>query len=161
MEWTKLQSKTWHCRKNAWPSSFIKLIEEINSRLYVPWLPLAPLRGVLHGKPSSSPFCHHGVSGIWNTRIWDEEANAAARKRESFARANKRESQILDESEPLLQYLLDVLEGSVALWNRNMLHLRGIRICFSGFYLSLGFMQCLDYLLILSIKVPVSLHLSC
>lgn len=36
-------------------------------------------RGVLHGKPSSSPFCHHGLSGIWNTRIWNEEANAAAK----------------------------------------------------------------------------------
>lgn len=43
MEWTKLQSKTWHCRKAAWPSSFIRLIEEVNSRLHVPWLPLTPL----------------------------------------------------------------------------------------------------------------------
>lgn len=30
-------------------------------------------------------------------------------------RANKRESQILDASEPLLQYLSDLLEGSGAL----------------------------------------------
>lgn len=30
-------------------------------------------------------------------------------------RANKSESQILDASEPLLQYLFDLLEGSVAL----------------------------------------------
>lgn len=37
----------------------------------------------------------------------------------------------------------------------------GNKDCFSGFYLSFGFKQCLDYLLILSIKVPVSLCVSC
>lgn len=157
MEWTKLQSKIWHCRKNAWPSSFIKLIEEINSRWYVPWLPLAALIGVCY---MANLQVHHFV--IMDLAEFETQGYEMRKPmlQQNF-RANKRESQILDASEPLLQYLSDLLEGSGALWNKNMLHLRGIRICFSGFYLSLGLMQCLDYLLILSIKVPISLHLSC
>lgn len=46
MEWTILQSKIWHCRKNVWHSSFIMLIGEINSHLCFPWLPLRHISGL-------------------------------------------------------------------------------------------------------------------
>lgn len=152
MEWTKVQSKTWQYRKDAWHSSFIRLIEEINSGLCVPWRPLAPFIEVCM---VSLP--HFVILELEEFKTWGYEAKKPMHQREFYSK-NGSESQSLD-AVPLLQYLSDLLEGSVALWNRKAPLLRRRRLCFSGFSLSLDFMQCLVYLLLLSITVPISLYL--
>lgn len=145
-----LQSETWHCRKNAWHSSFIMLIGEINSHLCFPWLPLrhiSGLRRVANLPVYHFAFCANTMRLLWYLNFFLEHTKKGHYER-------------LSVSKPVLQYLSDLSEGSVALWKNLPPPTGGKKIGFSEFYPSLGSMQCPNYLLHLSIKVSLSVYCS-
>lgn len=157
MEQTILQSESWHCRKNAWHSSFIMLIGEINSHLCFPWLPSISqgcccvakpskftMPAYMQAEQSSGQCCYHSEAFI--VLIF-------------FLEKKKIGHYVsLGVSQPLLQYLSDLLEGSVALWKKWSRQRGEKKIGFSESCPSLGSMQCLNHLLHLSIKVLLSVH---